>query len=198
MQLTVFLPLSRITRYGYRRLMAKLAKAPSVSSRVSNTALWKGSRVARPTNLPLSRLRTRRPTLLWIDDYEPGLELYRAIFESYGFRVLAASSGEAGLRVAARNHIDVVVTDYEMPNMNGEEVALEIKAIKPGTPVVLFSGSMLVPHRALRTVDACCDKAGSRDQLLATIHTLLQAKRSPTLQPPPVAHASDHGQRTVA
>jgi CheY-like chemotaxis protein len=180
--------------------MAKLAKSQVVRSRPANAVVWNGSRTSRVANSRQTSGRThsRRPTLLWIDDYEPGLELYRAIFESYGFRVLAASSGEAGLRLAARNHVDVVVSDYEMPKMNGEEVALEIKAVNPGTPVVIFSGSMLVSHRALRAVDACCDKAGSRDQLLATIHTLLQAKRSPALQPPPIAHASDHAQRTVA
>jgi CheY-like chemotaxis protein len=120
------------------------------------------------------------------------------MFESFGFRVLTASSGEAGLQLAARNHLDIVVTDYEMPKMDGEEVALKIKAIKPATPIVLFSGSMVASHRALQGVDASCDKAGSREQLLATIHSLLQGKRHLTLQPPPVTHASDHGQRTVA
>ena len=180
--------------------MARLAKGPSVRSRSANAALWNASRVARDTTShpTVSRLRSRRPTLLWIDDFEPGLELYRTMFESFGFRVLAASSGDAGAQLAARNHIDIVVTDYEMPKMNGEEVALKIKAIKPGTPVVLFSGSMLVSHRALQSVDAYCDKAGSRDQLLAAIHSLLQVKRCTSLQPPPVAHASDHVQRTVA
>ncbi len=141
---------------------------------------------------------SRRPTLLWVDDFVPGLEMYRAMFEAFGFRVLSASSGKAGLQLAALNHIDVVVTDYEMPKMDGEQVALGIKAIKPGTPVILFSGSMLVPHRTLQAVDACCDKAGSRERLLATIHALLQKKRGSALQPPPVAGASDHGQRTVA
>src|SRR5260370_935554 len=100
--------------------------------------------------------------------------------------------------IAALNRVDVVVTDYEMPEMNGATVAASIKAIKPGTPIILFSGSTLVPLRARRVVDAFCDKAGSRDHLLATIHRLLYTKRTRTLQPPPVPRASDHGHRTVA
>jgi len=162
-----------------------------------STMPWTGSGTTRTATSRTTR-RTRRPTLLWIDDFEPGLEMYRAMFEGLGFRVFTASSGETGLQLAALHYIDIVVTDYEMPNMNGEAVALGVKALNPNTPVILFSGSTLVSHRTLQAVDECCDKAGSRDRLLATIHALLQKQRRPALQPPPVTHASDHGQRTVA
>ncbi len=141
---------------------------------------------------------TVRPTLLWIDDFEPCLALYKKMFEDRGFKVLTASSGEAGVQLAALNRVDIVVTDYEMPAMDGLAVAKSIKALNPRTPVLLFSGSSLVPARARRIVDGFCDKARSRDHLLAAIHRLLQRKRTRTLQPPPVADASDDGQRTVA
>jgi len=112
--------------------------------------------------------------------------------------VLTACSGEAGLRIAATHPIDLVVTDYEMPGMNGEGVATALKALKPDLPILLFSGSTTVSARALEVVDGCCDKAGSREELLAAIHVLLQKKRRTFLQPPPLDGASDHGQRTVA
>jgi CheY-like chemotaxis protein len=144
----------------------------------------------------MGQCKSARPTLLWIDDFAPALALYKAMCENLGFRVLTASTGRAGLRLAATNRIDLVVTDYEMPEMNGEEVALAIKALSPRTPILLFSGSSLVPQSTRRTVDACCDKAAPRNQLLRAIHGLLQ--RNEALQPPPVTHASDDGQRTVA
>src|SRR5215469_7254471 len=137
-----------------------------------------------------------RPTLLWIDDFAPALSLYKVMLEGLGFRVLTASSGRAGLRIASANRIDLVVTDYEMPEMDGEEVAVAIKGLNPGIPVLLFSGSALVPRRMKHLVDACCDKAAPRSQLLGTIHRLLQRKDDQ--QPAPVTQASDHGQRTVA
>ena len=139
-----------------------------------------------------------RPTILWIDDFEPGLALYKRMFEDFGFNVLTASSGEVGVDLASLDHVDVVVTDYEMPGMDGLEVATSVKALNPDTPVLLFSASLAVPLRARRVVDAFCDKAGPRGDLLAAIHCLLQGKRTRPLQPPPVAHASDQGQRTVA
>ena len=138
------------------------------------------------------------PTLLLIDDFRPGLAMYKTMFENLGFEVLTAPSGEAGIRLAATHDIDLVVTDYEMPDLDGASVAAAVKELNPRTPVVLFSGSIVVPPRARRVVDACCDKAGSRDQLLRKIYSLLAKKHARALQPPPVAQASDHGQRTVA
>jgi DNA-binding NtrC family response regulator len=120
------------------------------------------------------------------------------MFEGLGFKVLTATSGKQGLKLAAENTVDVVVTDYEMPGMNGEALALAVKAIKPRVPVVLFSGSTLVPLSARRVIDAFCDKAGSRNQLSNTIHRVLLKKGTRTLQPQPVGRASDEGHRTVA
>jgi CheY-like chemotaxis protein len=140
----------------------------------------------------------RRPTLLWVDDYAPSLALYAAMFEMHGFKVLTASSGSDGIRLALSNRIDLVVTDYEMPGLDGESVAAAIKALYPRTPVLLFSGSTLVSARCRRLVDACCDKARSREELLDTVHRLLGRKRGPTLQPPVAWRASEQGNRTVA
>ena len=120
------------------------------------------------------------------------------MFEGLGFKVLTATSGKQGLRLATENLIDVVVTDYEMPGMNGEDMAVAIKALKPRVPVVLFTGSTLVPLSARRVIDAFCDKAGSRNQLSTTIHRVLLKKRIRTLQPPLVGQASHEGRRTVA
>jgi CheY-like chemotaxis protein len=161
----------------------------------AKSALWTHASRLRPAR-PSSR--ASKATVLWIDDFEIGLEMYRAMFEGLGYRVLMASSGEAGLRIAASQHVDLVVTDYEMPGMNGEAVAHALKVLRSDLPVILFSGSTMVSDSALQVVDACCDKAGSREELLAAIHFLLHKKRPAFLQPPPVAPASDHRQRTVA
>lgn len=139
-----------------------------------------------------------KQTLLWIDDYAPALAVYKATMEGFGFNVLTASNGHEGLRLAARHSVDVVVTDYEMPGMDGETVAAGIKALKPATPVIMFSGSTLVPRRSKRYTDAFCDKAGGRERLLGTIHRLLHRKGTALLQPPAYVRASDHERRTVA
>jgi len=143
------------------------------------------------------------PTLLWIDDFAPALVVYKATMEAFGFRVLTATSGAAGLRLAALHSVDLVITDYEMAGMNGETVAAAVKALKPAVPVIIFSGSTVISRRAHRYADAFCDKAGSRDRLLGAIHRLLHRKHGVMQQTPPPLRASDlhssnRGRRTVA
>ena len=174
-----------------------MVKAASDIAKLSPSVIWGGKRALAKADR--SRVvASAQATILWIDDFEPGLALYKRMFEDLGFNVLTASSGEAGLDLASWNQVDVVITDYEMPDMDGLEVATSVKALNPDTPVLLFSGSTVVPLRAHLMVDAFCDKAGPRSELLASIHSLLQSKPTCPLQPPPVAQASDHGQRTVA
>jgi CheY-like chemotaxis protein len=198
---TVFNQLFSTRRENTVGAMPRTARTSSVLSSPPNAvAVWRSKSavsVARERSLKRP-VHSGRATLLWIDDYKLGLELYRAMFENLGYKVLTATSGEEGLKLAAIAVVDVVVTDYEMPGMNGEAVAAAIKAVNPDLPVILFSGSTLVPPHVRRRVDAFCDKAGSRNQLSATIERVLRKKRSTTLQPPTVATASHHGHRTVA
>src|SRR5437879_1684144 len=109
--------------------MPRLGKVGCVSS--AAPTVWHSDRLLTGSGVR-RRTRAGRPTLLWIDDFEPGLAVYQAMFENLGFSVLTTSSGKAGITMAALNRVDVVVTDYEMPEMNGETVAASIKAIQPG------------------------------------------------------------------
>jgi CheY-like chemotaxis protein len=142
----------------------------------------------------LSGRATQPKTLVWIDDYEPGLPVYQALAESLGFRVLTASSGKTGLELVASHRVDAVVVDYEMPVMNGEAVAKLIKSNWPDLPVILFSGSSLLPGRVKHVVDAVCDKAGSRDALLSAIQRVLATKDH---QRPPIPVVTS-GQQQLA
>jgi DNA-binding NtrC family response regulator len=123
-------------------------------------------------------------TLVWIDDYKPALNLYKMLFELRGFNVLTASTGDEGLRLVAANHVDAVVTDYEMPGMDGEAVATSVKHIHPKLPVILFSGSSCIPARVETVVDAICDKTGAREELLAVIHRLVGKELDQPFVPP--------------
>jgi len=139
------------------------------------------------------------PTVLWIDDFEPALSLYKATMEQLGFNVLTASSGAAGLKLFMLGHVDLVVTDYEMPDLKGDAVARMLKAIDARIPIIMFSGSTAIGAHARRWLDAFCDKAGSRTHLINSIYRLLGRKHPRKLQPAPLVTSSqDEAQRTVA
>ena len=66
---------------------------------------------------------------------------------------------------------DAVLLDYEMPGMNGHEVASEIKRIRPELIIILLSGSD-IPTQALALVDAFVPKLEASRQLLPMIAEL--------------------------
>lgn len=81
------------------------------------------------------------PTILLIDDFDLAVETGRDYFEASGFRVLTASGGREGLELLRREEVDAILTDYEMPEMTGLEIAARARQLKPSVPVVIYSGS---------------------------------------------------------
>jgi CheY-like chemotaxis protein len=61
------------------------------------------------------------PTLLIIDDNESVRESLKHVFSRYGYTVVVAESGEAGLGLYAKGGIDAALVDINMPGMNGVE-----------------------------------------------------------------------------
>jgi two-component system cell cycle sensor histidine kinase/response regulator CckA len=85
-------------------------------------------------------------TVLVVDDHPGMRQLARMILEQKGYVVLSASNGVEALMVYASYHsrFDVVlVTDVNMPQMGGIELAARIHAMDPSKRVVLMTGSIL-------------------------------------------------------
>ncbi|MDS0219835.1 response regulator [Haloarcula sp. S1AR25-5A] len=83
-----------------------------------------------------------RISVLHVDD-EPGLAETAAGFlqhENDGFSVETATSASEGLARLAESAFDCVVSDYDMPEMNGIEFLEAVRASYPDLPFVLFTG----------------------------------------------------------
>lgn len=80
-------------------------------------------------------------SILYVDD-EPGLvALLRHYLQQTGeFQVLTAGSGPEALALLERHPADVVVSDYQMPGMNGIELLRECRRRFDGLPFILFTG----------------------------------------------------------
>ncbi len=113
--------------------------------------------------------------LLCIDDNEEVLECEKSFLESFGYSVLTAPSGGKGLELAAIYSFDVVIVDYFMPEMNGEEVAIRMRRLRPQAPIIMLSGALDVPEEALNLVDAFIPKDRLASQLLPAIAQLHHA-----------------------
>jgi CheY-like chemotaxis protein len=80
------------------------------------------------------------PKVLLIDDNRQGLVARKSVLEEQGYSITTASSGEDGIKQFVCGTFDLVITDFNMPKMNGTEVIERVKAERPGTPVLLISG----------------------------------------------------------
>jgi CheY-like chemotaxis protein len=96
--------------------------------------------------------------VLCVDDNDFLLETMQSYLRAKGFRVIACSSGKIALLLLASGPVDAVVVDYEMPEMNGAELAAAIRLRNPFTPIVMFSGSGDVPPNTLQMVDRFVEK----------------------------------------
>src|SRR5215472_6536731 len=92
-----------------------------------------------PTRL-LGGQGVKDPTILCIDDEPTGLTLRRMLLEGEGYSVLLASSGLEGLTTLQSSPVEAVVLDYRMPDMSGDEVALQIRKQWLSIPIVVLSG----------------------------------------------------------
>jgi len=78
-------------------------------------------------------------SVLLIDDNESQREVLTGFIKKSGFHVLSAENGEKGLAIVQNNFIDLVITDFKMPGMNGLEVLRETKKINPEIEVMLIT-----------------------------------------------------------
>jgi CheY-like chemotaxis protein len=80
--------------------------------------------------------------ILVIDDEETVRELTKTTLESYGYRVVTAQDGLQGIARFRenQNEIKLLVTDTDMPYMDGLGAIRAIKELKPDIPVIIASG----------------------------------------------------------
>ena len=103
---------------------------------------------------------TPRSLILVVDDMTETRRLMRRVLERGGLRVIEADTGEAALRMAARDRPDLIVLDLRLPGISGFDVARRIRAdpdrALAATPILACSASVQ-PDVRREALDAGCD-----------------------------------------
>lgn len=83
-----------------------------------------------------------RETILLVDDEQEVIQVEKQILKSLGYTVIPRTSSIEALEAFKfdPDRIDLVITDYTMPNMTGLKLADEITKIRPDIPVILCTG----------------------------------------------------------
>lgn len=116
----------------------------------------------------------RKKQILCIDDDAAGLAIRKMMLEAEGYEIFTAESGAKGLELIKRRNIDAVILDYQMPQMNGAEVARSIREKWPDLPIVMLSGYPDdVPESALHLVNAFVTKGDAPERLLLVVNGFL-------------------------
>jgi len=122
---------------------------------------------SQPVNAALNH-----PMVLVIDDEEESGELVGILLPPFGYNVIVAKNGNAGIAMALEKLPDLIVMDLAMPIKDGLDTAKEIKAIPQlaHIPIIALTGVTNAAEKAIDAgMSACLEKPIDRFQLASMI-----------------------------
>jgi PAS domain S-box-containing protein len=94
--------------------------------------------IQNPEAFEINTIADISPKILHVDDEQNFIELFKIIFSQY-FDITSVESSSTALELLKKNDFDLVITDFEMPGMNGLTLLKEIKRRFPGIPVIFYT-----------------------------------------------------------
>lgn len=93
------------------------------------------------------------PTVLLVDDNRDLLQFLQRLMAESGWDLLAAESAGEARKILAKRKPNAALLDYMLPDVNGVELAQQIRAQMPKLPIILMTGSVLGPEE-----EAICEE----------------------------------------
>ena len=124
---------------------------------------------------------TKQPKILVVDDSPTQLLQIQILLESEGFEVITAGDGREALDLLAEVTPDVIVTDLQMPNMDGLELVTAIARQQLLIPVILTTaaGSEMIAAEALHAgATSYVPKSGIGNLMISTVQRLLELRQA--------------------
>ncbi|MRM11884.1 two-component system response regulator GlrR [Enterobacter cloacae subsp. dissolvens] len=123
-------------------------------------------------------MTSRKPAHLLLVDDDPGLlKLLGMRLVSEGYSVVTTESGLEGLKILAREKIDLVISDLRMDEMDGLQLFAEIQKQQPGMPVIILTAHGSIPDAVAATqqgVFSFLTKPVDKDALYKAIDSALE------------------------
>jgi CheY-like chemotaxis protein len=119
-------------------------------------------------------IETKR--VLCVDDDEAILKSRKLLLEAADYSVVTATSGAVALEMlAAGAEVDLVLLDYLMPGMSGDELAARLRKQRPDLRLIAVSAVGQLPPGFLSTVDRSVQKGQDPEVLLSAISAVFSS-----------------------
>jgi DNA-binding response OmpR family regulator len=124
----------------------------------------------------------KRETILVVDDSLLIRNMMKQGLSQQGFEIILGEDGKEGLQLAINHHPDLVITDFEMPQMNGRELTRELREREDlaDTPVIMLTAADSVVDRAKGEhagVSAFLSKPFQPEKLVVIVEKLVAERR---------------------
>jgi two-component system, OmpR family, response regulator CpxR len=120
-----------------------------------------------------------KKVILCVDDSEQDLSVLKFMLSTNGYRVLSASTGQEALGIFQENLIDLVLVDYAMPQMNGDQLVSKLKQIAAHVPMMLLGDPQKMNGQIHAADVLVAKKTCSAQELLERIKVMSARKRGP-------------------
>ncbi len=131
---------------------------------------------------PAQPVYSARPCVLLVDDDADVLTLTARALRPDGYEVISAGSGDEGLKLLRERRVDIVVSDFSMPGMNGAQFLARVRALYPDSLRLIVSGQTM--NRAMQSglrkgdINHYFEKQRSFDPVRQCIRDWLGARKS--------------------
>jgi CheY-like chemotaxis protein len=131
-------------------------------------------------DLNAEQIVVRGKRILIVDDEEPLRACLRIMLELEGYQVTEASNGARALKLFNVGEFDIVITDFQMPVMEGNKLAANLKLLAPSLPILMITASARARCDAENPVDALLNKPFTVTDLHCALGKLLSPQPGPT------------------
>ena len=119
--------------------------------------------------------------VLIIEDDKIWLETLTVSLEAENFKVISATDGEEGFKLACQEKVDLILLDFILPSLNGLEICRRLRAKGVSTPIIMLTGEKKEEIDKILGLELGADdyliKPFGMKELVARINAVLRRSR---------------------
>ena len=120
-----------------------------------------------------------KKVILCVDDNELELSVLKFMLATNGYRVVSATNGQEAIDIFADTQVDLVLTDFSMPQMNGSQLVDRLKQMAAHVPMIMLGDPQRMGSE-MHGADALLAKKNcSPLELLERVKVMSARKRGP-------------------